>query len=102
MNYDMKACGNRIRQLRIQHRYTQEEFAKTLNVDRSNPSRIESGRRGCSLELLIQLSELFGVTLDYLILGKNTAEALPIDKKEQLKELLNELIGQLESFQSIL
>lgn len=102
MNYDMKECGNRIRQLRIQHRYTQEEFAKTLNVDRSNLSRIESGKRGCSLELLLQISELFDATLDYLILGKTTTGVFPIDAREQLKEHIKELIGQLESFQSIL
>ena len=71
MNYDMKQSGERIQQLRIQHGYTQEQFAKALNIDRSNLSRIESGRRGCSLDLLVQLSSIFGVTLDYIVFGQD-------------------------------
>lgn len=65
MFYDMKQSGARIQQLRTQNGYTQEEFSKILNIDRSNLSRIESGKRSCSLELLVQLSSLFDVTLDY-------------------------------------
>lgn len=99
MNYDMKKSGERIRQLRVQCGYTQEEFAKTLNVDRSTLSRIESGKRSCSLDLLIQFSELLGVTLDYLILGKSTLLA---DKKATLKRHIEGLIEQLEQFKSIL
>ena len=99
MNYGMKKRGKCIRQLRIQCGYTQEEFAKTLNVDRSTLSRIESGKRSCSLDLLIQLSELLGVTLDYLILGKS---ALLTDEKAHLKRHIEGLIEQLEQFKSIL
>ena len=71
MNYDMKQSGERIQQLRIQHGFKQEEFARALNIDRSNLSRIESGRRGCSLDLLVQLSNIFGVTLDYIVFGQD-------------------------------
>lgn len=102
MSYDVKKSGERIRQLRVQCGYTQEEFAKTLNVDRSTLSRIESGKRSCSLDLLIQLSDLFGVTLDYLVLGKNSLGVLLIDEKARLKEHIEWLIGQLEKFKSIL
>lgn len=56
MNYNMKECGKRIRQLRAQCGYIREELANTLNIDRSTLSRIELGARGCSLDLLIQLS----------------------------------------------
>ena len=102
MNYDMKQCGERIQQLRIQHGYTQEEFAKTLNVDRSNLSRIESGRRGCSLDLFVQLSSIFGVTLDYIVFGQDKPEWVTVDSRERLKVGLEQLINQLEIFKSSL
>lgn len=36
MNYDLKECGRRIRQLRIQHGYTQEGFARELKLFESS------------------------------------------------------------------
>ena len=100
MNYDMKECGTRIQQLRIQQGYTQEEFAKRLNIDRSNLSRIESDRRSCSLDLLIQLSRIFGVTLDYLVFGQDKPDWVTTDSKARLKEDLTQLISQLETFKA--
>ncbi len=52
MYYDMKQSGERIRQLRIQNRYTQEELARILDIDRSYYSRIESGQKGGAADLL--------------------------------------------------
>ena len=94
MNYDMKKSGKRIQQLRIQHGYTQEEFAKALNIDRSNLSRIESGRRGCSLDLLVQLSSIFGVTLDYIVFDQDKLDRITDDSRERLRVGLEQLIKQ--------
>ena len=102
MNYNMEKSGERIQQLRIQHGYTQEEFAKTLNIDRSYLSRVESGRRGCSLDLLVQLSSTFGVTLDYLVFGQDKPDWITVDSRERLKVDLEQLINHLEVFKSSL
>ena len=102
MNYDMKKSGERIQQLRIQHGYTQEIFAKALNIDRSNLSRIESGRRGCSLDLLVQLSSIFGVTLDYIVFGQDKPDWITVDSRDRIKAGLEQLISQLEVFRSSL
>jgi len=69
MNYDTKRSGAYIQSLRIQHGYTQGQMAKALNMDRSYLSRIESGAKGCSVDLFIQLSEFFHISMDSLILG---------------------------------
>ena len=69
MTYDIKKSGERIRQLRIENGYTQEVLAKKLRVDRSLLSHIEAGKHGCSVDLPAQMSDLFGVILDLLILG---------------------------------
>lgn len=68
MYYDIKESGERIRQLRIHNGYTQEMMAQKLNTDRSLLSYVESGKKGCSVDLLIQLSSVFGVSIDYLVL----------------------------------
>ena len=70
MYYNTKASGARIRELRLAKKLDQIELAELLNVSHGYISRIESGKKGCSVDLLIQLSEIFGTSLDYLILGK--------------------------------
>ena len=76
MDYNMAQSGERIRQLRIEKGLTQESVASVLNIDRSFYSRIETGKSGCAVDLFVQLSELFNVSLDYLILGKYSRELL--------------------------
>lgn len=41
-----------------------------LNIDRTHLSKIEAGKRSCPIDLFVQLSAFFDVSLDYLILGK--------------------------------
>ncbi len=96
MYYDIKQSGERIRQLRIQSGYTQNELAEKLNIDQSFLSRIESGRKGCSVDLFVQFSELFHVSLDVLILGVETADT---ERRVQLKTNIARLIDQLSQFQ---
>ena len=70
MQFGMKEFGLRITKLRIERGYTQERLADALNVDRTHISKLEAGTRACSIDLIIQLAAFFGVSLDYLILGK--------------------------------
>ena len=102
MNYDMKQSGERIRQLRIKNGYTQEKIAAALNIDQSYYGRIEAGKKGCSVDLFVQLSVLFGVSLDYLILGRYHTDLSKGEDMPQLKADIDELILRLERFKSSL
>ena len=101
MNYDMKRSGERIRQLRIKKGLTQERIAETLNIDRSFYSRIESGKNGCSVDLFIHLSDMFEVSLDYLILGKHPDILSRNEESVLLKENMEKLMTHLEKFMEI-
>ena len=90
MTYDIKRSGERIRQLRIQYGYTQEKLAGELNIDRSLLSHVEAGKRGCSVDLLIQLADIFDESLDLIILDKEKS-------RSQLKADITELISRLET-----
>ncbi len=98
MYYDIKQSGERIRQLRIQNHYTQERLAQILNIDRSFYSRIETGQKGCSVDLLIRLSDCFQVSLDYLVLGKSHRAV----DTEQLKAQIERLAVYLEELKASL
>lgn len=64
--YDRKKYGDRIRQLRIQNEYTQEELAEKLGIDTSLLDDLEAGKKECPVELVVQFSNIFGVTIDML------------------------------------
>ena len=53
MTFDVRACGARIRELRMKNGLTQETLAEDLNITDVHLRRIESGVRGGSIELLI-------------------------------------------------
>jgi transcriptional regulator with XRE-family HTH domain len=63
----MVAIGERIKESRKQKSLTQQELAEKLNVTRSAISNWEVGRNYPDLDLIIQISELFGITLDQLL-----------------------------------
>ncbi len=102
MNYDTKECGKRIRQLRIKSGLTQEKAASALNIDRSFYNRIEVGKKGCSIDLLVQLSQLFHASLDYLILGRFAIDLPETVDKVRLKEDIENLTVHLEQLKNIL
>lgn len=102
MAYDIKESGTRIRQLRIQNGYTQEKLAEVLNVDQSYYGRIETGKRGCPVDLFVRLSDLFGVSMDYLIRGRASIDLSKSVDVTQLKSDVEKLVKQLERFKTSL
>lgn len=79
MYFDMKMCGKRIQVLRKKRGLTQLQMTFKVNISEDHLKSIELGRRAPSVDLLIEFSELFHVSLDYLILGRtesNSAELM--------------------------
>ena len=95
MNYDMKRSGAYIQNLRIQNGYSQNELAKAMNISQSFLSRIEAGQKGCSVDMFIQLSEFFHVSLDALILGMEPDMALETERRAHMKADITEVIDRL-------
>lgn len=62
--------GNRLYELRKRQGLSQEELANRLDVTRQTVSKWEVGDSAPDMEKLIALSELFGISLDELVLGK--------------------------------
>ena len=61
--------SKRITYLRKKYNYSQSDLASMLNTSPSAIGMYEQGRRTPNLEILVQLSKLFGVSLDYLVTG---------------------------------
>ena len=73
MYYDVIETGRRIQKLRKGKGLTQEQLASLLKVTDRHIRSVESGERNASIDLLVSLSDIFNVSLDYLMLfAKNT------------------------------
>ena len=63
--------GKQIKQIRTKEGLTQEQMAQKLNVTRQAISNWENDKNLPDLELLIQIAQVFSLSLDQLILGGN-------------------------------
>lgn len=70
--------ADKIIKLRKKHGMSQEELAEKIDVSRQSVSKWESAQSIPDLDKIIQLSELFGVSTDYLLKDKIDEEQ-PLD-----------------------
>lgn len=59
--------GQKITKLRKKNKLSQEGLAEKMNVSRQAVSKWESDQSIPDIEKIVNLSELFGVTTDYLL-----------------------------------
>jgi len=69
-----KAFGARLKALRQQRKWIQKEVAAQLGIKHTHYCKYESGIYAPPIEKAVKLAEIFGVTLDYLILGNERDE----------------------------
>lgn len=64
----MKMLG--LKEIRKKKKLNQLKVAYDLSISREAISYYENGKRNPSLEMLVQFSNYFNVSIDYLITGK--------------------------------
>lgn len=69
--------NNKLYELRKQKGLSQEELAGRLNVSRQTISKWEVGESTPDMDNLVSISELFGVSLDELVLDRTPAKEQP-------------------------
>lgn len=74
--YNLAESGERLKKLRKEkgREYTQEKVAEEIGISREHLNRLETGKKGCSVDLLIILSQYYGKTLDYITYGKEAGQ----------------------------
>lgn len=90
----MNICdfGTVLKQLRKSHNLTQEEFGLRIGLSKAVVSKYENGIGYPTFDMLIKISDYFGVTTDYLL---GVAKSKTIDVSS-----LNET--QIETIQRII
>lgn len=92
--------GKRMKIKRKELNFTQEEMAELLDISIKHYSGVERGVAGLSIENLIEVSNILGLNLDYLIKGETLNEELipgqfkdiylncPLEKRKYMIDLL--------------
>lgn len=70
----------RLEDLRVDNDKTQLDIAQYLNCQREVYRRYEKGTRQIPIDFLIKLSELYNVSIDYLVGITNKKEPYPRSK----------------------
>ena len=91
----MKTFSEKLQELRRREGLSQEQLADQLGVTRQSVSKWESGAASPELSKLIALSDLFGISIDYLVKDhleepERPAEAPPpsmVKLEEQVEEI---------------
>lgn len=82
--------------LRTENGYSQETLAETLNVSRQSISKWELGTSLPETEKIIAIGELFGVSLDSLLV-----DSVSLDTKENLDRLVLKFLGSARDMDNI-
>ncbi len=84
-----KEFGKRLAEVRISKKLTQAEAAEKLGTVQSTYSGYELGTRKINLELILKFSEIYNVSPNFLITGKeDIPQEIPKNKNE-IKEFVN-------------
>lgn len=86
--------GEKISRLRKENNYTQEQLAERMGVSRQSVSKWESNIAYPETEKLIQLSQLFGCTTDYLL----KEDELEPQSKAKGNDFWQEITGKITHF----
>src|SRR5690606_23464762 len=87
--YQMNTLGKKIRLLRHQKGWSQEEVAKRLDISIPAFSKIETGITDVNLSRLNQISRLFGLTLVQLLSTTDSEEQKLV--QDEIDELSKKL-----------
>ncbi len=107
---DIRFLGTSIKQNRKRLHLTQEVLAEKLDVSTHYIYELERGTRLPSIPLLINIAELFNVTIDSLFIEtlpknnidvpndklSNLVDNMPLDKRENVYDILSCLMPYLK------
>lgn len=85
MNDVKEIVAKNITELRLLNNMTQMELAEKLNYSDKTISKWERAESTPDISVLLEISKLFGVSLDYLVSSENIEEAVKENKQKEVK-----------------
>ena len=66
---DMVQIGQRIKELRTEHKLSQTDLAKEIGIAQNTLSQYENGIVKAGIEIIVKLAQIFKTSTDYILLG---------------------------------
>ena len=79
---DQQKIGRFLKELRKAKNLTQEQLAERLNISGRTVSRWETGNNMPDISLLVELAELYDVSIPEIIDGERKSETMEKEVKE--------------------
>ena len=86
---NQKKIGSFLKELRKEMGITQEEFAEKLDVSSRTISRWETGANMPDISLLVNIAEIFNVSIPEIINGERKSEIMEKEVKEVAEAMSN-------------
>ena len=93
---DQKQIGSFLKELRKEKNTTQEQLAEQLNVSGRTVSRWETGNNMPDISLLVEISELYDVSIPEIINGERKSENMDEEVKEVAKSMSEYALAEKE------
>ena len=93
---DQKQVGIFLKELRKEKNITQEQLAEQLNVSGRTVSRWETGNNMPDISLLVEISELYDISIPEIINGKRKSENMNEEVKEVAKSMSDYALAEKE------
>lgn len=88
MHIQYDEVGKRIRRIRLKQNMSQAELAEKLGIAATHMSNIENGKTKLGLEIAVNLSEIFNVSIEFLIGTSNPDVVVKYGK--ELEKLMSD------------
>ncbi len=88
--------GEKLKKIRTDSGFTQEELAQALYVSRAAISKWESGRGYPNIDSLKEIAKLFGVTIDALLSGDELLSIAEEDTRQKESHIRDLVFGLLD------
>ena len=89
----MATAGDRIRAIREELRWTQDQLAEATGISKGFLSDVENNKRNVSSEYLLKIANALGASVDYLLRGegKESFSREPVVIPPELSEVAGQL-----------
>lgn len=94
---DIMEFGEKLKQLRKQINWTQEQLAEQLYVSRAAISKWEGGKGYPNIESLKSISKIFGITIDELLSSEELIDLAVSENRSNINRLFAYMCGLVDT-----
>lgn len=88
--------AKRVKQLRTEKGYTQQQVAEIIEVNRLTYANYEQCKAEFRIEVLCRLASLFGVSMDYICCMTDNPNGRDVTNDPERQKIINRLEKQVE------